>query len=854
MSAVCKQTLFAGDVSNYPWRGLWVTGTDYLVNDCVEYAGSGYVCLVGHHSSALFSTDLGTGKWSVLVEGNATHTGDVTGATALTIAAKAVTLAKMNDLAQDTGIGRVTASTGVPETFALTAAGRALLDDANAAAQWATLGGDAQALAAAVKVGAIDDAEVAKAPVHHEVYQALAAKLDTAATSLAGKGFFLDEDDFVSNSAEKVPSQQSTKAFVAASMGMKMPNMLAVASPDASVAEKAKANYVCPQIDITQQVTSDEGAWTAKTGVTCTADTSTKREGTASAKFLIDAAAFVSGQIAYKNLLASKDLSQHDYLTWNVLSDVVINGDFYLQFHKSAGGNDLVEELPLYNNNANLWYKYPRVIAKATSGYSTIQSVGIRARSPTLTNGTGTFAGSPITLVPGLNTITCTVAGNCTVYMPVGWVGTAKGGTMTLTNSYVALPSHSSTTLTTSGAVGTILVTCARTGFCMLGNGNCTGAPVMLALGSNTIHVIWLGTLRIGLPTGWTGTAQSGANITIAGSPVTLASGTDTEITASGTNYNDFTITITAAPNINIWIDDIKQVYSATETIQAAIDAIRATQVEGGFVQLTGGDYVCEAAIKLYRWISLYGVNALMTNLQFTSATGNGIELTYGTSPARQCYGVQIRDLDLWSINSSTGVGIISDTNTVGDIFIERCYVCYFLVGISLNNAINCYVGLTRVIGQGAAVANGIGVKSGTTSCNGVTIKQCYLSSVYYGVYMGAVCTTLLILGSIFELNTYGIYIVEGDVCIVGCYFGLISTNYIYDNAGTSPIFVAGCKFFWGVNTDDDPGDKITLGTTAETFATMFIGSQIHIPAIAASDPSMKGYLYNSSGTIKRSA
>lgn len=48
---------------------------------------------------------------------NANHTGDVTGDGALTIASKAVTLAKMDDLAQSTLIGRATASTGVPEAL-----------------------------------------------------------------------------------------------------------------------------------------------------------------------------------------------------------------------------------------------------------------------------------------------------------------------------------------------------------------------------------------------------------------------------------------------------------------------------------------------------------------------------------------------------------------------------------------------------------------------------------------------------------------------------------------------------------------------------------------------------------------
>lgn len=60
--------------------------------------------------------------------------------TTVKLADKAVTLAKMADLAQDTIIGRKTASTGVPEAIACTAAGRALIDDADASAQRTTLG------------------------------------------------------------------------------------------------------------------------------------------------------------------------------------------------------------------------------------------------------------------------------------------------------------------------------------------------------------------------------------------------------------------------------------------------------------------------------------------------------------------------------------------------------------------------------------------------------------------------------------------------------------------------------------------------------------------------------------------
>lgn len=58
---------------------------------------------------------------------NATHTGDVTGATALTIAADAVTNAKLANMATATIKGRATAGTGDPEDLTATQA-TALLD------------------------------------------------------------------------------------------------------------------------------------------------------------------------------------------------------------------------------------------------------------------------------------------------------------------------------------------------------------------------------------------------------------------------------------------------------------------------------------------------------------------------------------------------------------------------------------------------------------------------------------------------------------------------------------------------------------------------------------------------------
>ena len=58
----------------------------------------------------------------------------------LDVATAGITLAKMANLAQDQVIGRVTASTGVPETFTITAAARTVLDDTTVGAMLTTLG------------------------------------------------------------------------------------------------------------------------------------------------------------------------------------------------------------------------------------------------------------------------------------------------------------------------------------------------------------------------------------------------------------------------------------------------------------------------------------------------------------------------------------------------------------------------------------------------------------------------------------------------------------------------------------------------------------------------------------------
>lgn len=76
-----------------------------------------------------------------------------------------VTLAKMANLAQDQFIGRVTASTGVPETATITAAARTVLDDTTVGAMRTTMGigtGDSPQFAG-VNVGNASDTTITRA-------------------------------------------------------------------------------------------------------------------------------------------------------------------------------------------------------------------------------------------------------------------------------------------------------------------------------------------------------------------------------------------------------------------------------------------------------------------------------------------------------------------------------------------------------------------------------------------------------------------------------------------------------------------------------------------------------------------
>ena len=79
----------------------------------------------------------------------------------------------------------------------------------------------------------------------------------------------------------------------------------------------------------------------------------------------------------------------------------------------------------------------------------------------TMTDGTGTVTGSPITLVSGNNTVTVTVVGTFTLELNAGTVGTVTDGTGAVTGSPVDIVAGTNTITVPGGGAGTLIVAVA---------------------------------------------------------------------------------------------------------------------------------------------------------------------------------------------------------------------------------------------------------------------------------------------------------------------------------------------------------------------------------------------------------
>ena len=153
---------------------------------------------------------------------------------------------------------------------------------------------------------------------------------------------------------------------------------------------------------------------------------------------------------------------------WSIISDPGTVLSLRVLYHamslEAQWGVDLIEETALGNKLTSTGESYfanvipnlrdmaPNVFASGTSNpiledldYST----GFGA---TMTNGTGTVSGSPITLTEGANSVTSTVVGTLVLELEAGTSGTMENDTGTVTGSPVSLAQGTNTvTVTVNG-------------------------------------------------------------------------------------------------------------------------------------------------------------------------------------------------------------------------------------------------------------------------------------------------------------------------------------------------------------------------------------------------------------------
>ena len=121
--------------------GATANASDAGLRDRATHTGSQLAATISDFSTAVAATAAVTANTAKVT--NATHTGDVTGATALTIAASAVTLAKMADVTTASVFYRKTALAGAPEVQPLATLKTDLgLTGTNTGDQTITLTGD----------------------------------------------------------------------------------------------------------------------------------------------------------------------------------------------------------------------------------------------------------------------------------------------------------------------------------------------------------------------------------------------------------------------------------------------------------------------------------------------------------------------------------------------------------------------------------------------------------------------------------------------------------------------------------------------------------------------------------------
>ena len=164
-----------------------------------------------------------------------------------------------------------------------------------------------------------------------------------------------------------------------------------------------------------------------------------------------------------------------------------------------------------------------------------------------------------------------------------------------------------------------------------------------------------------------------------------------------------------------------------TAAIQAAIDSVART---GGVVFFPAGLYR-HTGLTGRANVHLKGVHVSSVKLDYTPRTGDGI--TLAADPDH----FMVSDMTLSSSGRSSGWGIRADTGTQRSVRIERAKIGGFQNGIFVSNALCVSVRQCRIGHTYPNNPKGIGLKFGNgrdQGGNGVTIEDCYFSSLDKGV------------------------------------------------------------------------------------------------------------------------
>lgn len=162
------------------WKGEWASSTPYIVNDIVSDSGNTYICVTNHTSSSSFSNDLSLSYWELM-------------------AAKG---------AAGAGTGDMLAANN-------------LSDVANTDTSLSNLGGGTVGISVFKGTTASDIRTTISAQQQNDILDDLSGLTQAAnkipyfnSSTTASTLDFLDEDDFTSDSASGVPSQQSVAAYL----------------------------------------------------------------------------------------------------------------------------------------------------------------------------------------------------------------------------------------------------------------------------------------------------------------------------------------------------------------------------------------------------------------------------------------------------------------------------------------------------------------------------------------------------------------------------------------------------------------------------------------------------------------